>query len=191
MLPSHPRQSVRRSQETWWIITRNIMIFDKQKHITAKSCYKSSEEGYKLTVPPICFVYKVIQGNMSVTTQIRNACTFALELIYHQYSWHLTLEENRGYKILIMLTIALQWRHNERNCVSNHQPRDCLLNRADQRKQQSSASLAFVRIIHLWPVNYSHKEPVTRKLFPLDEVIMALREVYPSSARTTRLRLTH
>ena len=37
----------------------------------------------------------------------------------------------------------LLWRHNGR--VSNHQPHDCLLNRysdADQRKHQSSASLA-------------------------------------------------
>ena len=37
---------------------------------------------------------------------------------------------------------------------------------ADQRKHQSSASLAFVRRIH------RHKEPVTRKMFPFDDVIM-------------------
>ena len=36
---------------------------------------------------------------------------------------------------------------------------------ADQRKHQSSASLAFVRGIHRWPVNFSHKGPVTRKCF--------------------------
>ena len=34
----------------------------------------------------------------------------------------------------------------------------------DQRKQQSSASLAFVRGIHRWPVNSPHKGPVTRKM---------------------------
>ena len=27
------------------------------------------------------------------------------------------------------LTTTLQWRHNERNGVSNHQPQHCLLNR--------------------------------------------------------------
>ena len=32
---------------------------------------------------------------------------------------------------------------------------------ADQRKHQSSASLAFVRGIHRWPVNSPHKRPVT------------------------------
>ena len=43
---------------------------------------------------------------------------------------------------------------------------------ADQRKHQSSASLAFVRRIHRGPVNSPHKRPVTRKMFPFDDVIM-------------------
>ena len=43
---------------------------------------------------------------------------------------------------------------------------------ADQRKYQSSASLAFVMGIHRWPVNSPHKGPVTRKMFPFDDVIM-------------------
>ena len=43
---------------------------------------------------------------------------------------------------------------------------------ADQEKYQSSASLAFVWGIHRWPVNSSHKWPVTRNMFPFDDVIM-------------------
>ena len=50
---------------------------------------------------------------------------------------------------------ALHWRHNEPYGVSNHQPHHCLFRRrstvysdADQRKLQSSASLAFVWGIH-------------------------------------------
>ena len=43
---------------------------------------------------------------------------------------------------------------------------------ADQRKHQSSASLTFVRRIHRGPVNSPHKRPVTRKMFPFDDVIM-------------------
>ena len=42
----------------------------------------------------------------------------------------------------------------------------------DQRKHQSSASLAFVRGIHRGPVNSPNKWPVTRKMFPFDDVIM-------------------
>ena len=44
---------------------------------------------------------------------------------------------------------------------------------ADQRKHQSSASLAFVQGIHRWPVNSPPKRPVTRKMFPFDDVIVA------------------
>ena len=51
---------------------------------------------------------------------------------------------------------------------------------ADQRKHQSSASLAFVRGIHRWPVNSSHKGPVTQKMFPSDDAIMTgtVKQIY-------------
>ena len=47
---------------------------------------------------------------------------------------------------------------------------------ADQRNYQSSASLAFVWGIHRGPVNSPHKWPVTRKMFPFDDVIMRWHE---------------
>ena len=43
---------------------------------------------------------------------------------------------------------------------------------ADQRKNQSSASLAFVRGIHRRPVNSPHKCPVMRWMIPFDNGIM-------------------
>ena len=46
---------------------------------------------------------------------------------------------------------------------------------ADQRKHQSSTSLAFERVIHREPVNSPHKWPVTQKMFPYDDVIMVGR----------------
>ena len=51
---------------------------------------------------------------------------------------------------------------------------------ADQRKHQSSASLAFVRGIHRGPVNSPHKWPITRKMFPFDDVIMEYPNVRAS-----------
>ena len=47
----------------------------------------------------------------------------------------------------------------------------------DERKHQSSASLAFVRGIHRWPVNSPHKWPVLRKMFPFDDVIRGTVEL--------------
>ena len=52
---------------------------------------------------------------------------------------------------------------------------------ADQRQHQSCASLAFVRGIHRWSV----LGPVTRKMFPFDDVIMS--QFYALSFRITSL----
>ena len=46
---------------------------------------------------------------------------------------------------------------------------------ADKEKHQASGSLAVERGIHRWPVDSPHKGPVTRKMFPFDDVIMLLR----------------
>ena len=53
---------------------------------------------------------------------------------------------------------------------------------ADQRKHQSSVSLAFVRGIHRWPVNSPQKGPVTRKMFPFDDVIMDAKNSFKQFA---------
>ena len=69
----------------------------------------------------------------------------------------------------------LQWRHNETMAsqfVSVSIICSPVCSDADQRQHQSSASLAFVRGIHRGPVNSPHKWPVTRKMFPFDDVIM-------------------
>ena len=72
----------------------------------------------------------------------------------------------------------LHWRHNDHDGVSNHQHHGCLLNRLFRRRskktKKSSASLAFVWGIHRDRWVSPHKGPVTRKMFPFDDVIMAI-----------------
>ena len=69
-----------------------------------------------------------------------------------------------------------QWRHNGRDGVSNCRPLHCLLNhlfrRRSNKRHQSSASLAFCAGNSPMTVNYPHKGPVTRKMFPFDDVIV-------------------
>ena len=48
---------------------------------------------------------------------------------------------------------------------------------ANQRKHQSTVSLAFVRGIHRWPVNSPHKGPVTRKMSPFHDVTCGSRKL--------------
>ena len=69
---------------------------------------------------------------------------------------------------------SLQWCHNERNGVSNHRRLAYLLISfwgVNQRKHQRSASLAFVRGIHRWPVESPLKGPVTRKMLPFHVIV--------------------
>ena len=47
---------------------------------------------------------------------------------------------------------------------------------ADQKEHQSSVSMAVVMGIHQWQVDTPHKRPVTRKMFPFDDVIMKLSD---------------
>ena len=75
----------------------------------------------------------------------------------------------------LKINITLQWRHNGRESVSNHQPHECLLNRLFRRRSKKTSKLrvtGFVRGIHRGPVNSPHKWPVTRKMFPYDDVII-------------------
>ena len=56
--------------------------------------------------------------------------------------------------------IALHWRHNGRDGVSNHQPRFCLFRRRSKKTTK-------LRAIGLCPVHFQRKGPVTRKYFHL------------------------
>ena len=66
----------------------------------------------------------------------------------------------------------LRWRHNGCDITSLTIVYSTIYSDADQSKHQSSASLAFVWGIHRGPVNSPHEWPVTRKIFPFDDVIM-------------------
>ena len=48
---------------------------------------------------------------------------------------------------------------------------------ADQRKHQSSPSLAFVPGIHRGPVNSPHNWPFARKMFPFDDTLMDIPQM--------------
>ena len=70
---------------------------------------------------------------------------------------------------------SLQWRHNWWDSVWNHQPHEGLLNSLFRRRSKKTSklrALAFVWGIHRGQVNSPHKWPVTRKLFPFDDVFM-------------------
>ena len=76
---------------------------------------------------------------------------------------------------IINSIFTLLWRHNDHDCVSNHQPRGCLLNRLFRRRSKKTSKLRVTGLCvgnSPGPVNSPHKGPVTRKMFPFDDVIM-------------------
>ena len=72
---------------------------------------------------------------------------------------------------------ALQWHHNDPDGVSNHEPHGCLLNRSFRRRSKKTSKLRVTGLCagnSPGPVNSPHKGPVTRKMFPFDDVIMGI-----------------
>ena len=91
---------------------------------------------------------------------------------YPSILWNQTYQH---YGDVIMRTVASQITSFSVVCST-------VFTGTHQTKHLSSASLAFVRGIHRWPVNSPHKGPVTRKMFPFDDVII----IYVNSNRSSR-----
>ena len=73
------------------------------------------------------------------------------------------------------VSVALRWLHNDYDGVSNHQAHHCLLNRLFRRRSRKTSKLRVTGLCvgkSPGPVNSPHKGPVTRKMFPFDDVIM-------------------
>ena len=109
----------------------------------------------------------------------------------HQYNHNQDnrdFDEDNLYKMmhLIFYTLMpntteyhypLHWRHNDHDGVSNRQPHSCLLNRLFRRRSKKTSKFRVTGLCagnSPGPVNSPHKGPVTRKMFPFDDVIMGI-----------------
>ena len=107
---------------------------------------------------PICRTFLTMNIHRNGNEKFRNdtCLTFAHTAFYNRVN---------HYSDVIMCVIMSQ-------ITSRTLVYSTVYSGADRRKHQSSASLAFVRGIHRWPVHSPHKWPVTRKMFRFDDVIM-------------------
>ena len=83
------------------------------------------------------------------------------------------------YSDVIMNAIALQIIGVSIVCSS-------VFFRRRSKKHQSSALLAFVSGIHQWPMDSPHRGPVTRKMFPFDDIIMIISDAPPGNIALKR-----
>ena len=83
---------------------------------------------------------------------------------------------HRAYFLCVLhVNITLHWRHNDQDDVSNHHPHGCLLNRLFRRRSKKTSKLRVTGLCagnSPGSVNSPHKGPVTRKIFPFDDIIV-------------------
>ena len=111
--------------------------------------------------------------------RLTTGTSFSCASIYYHYSWKV-IKQTTLTTVEVMNAVKrqspLHWRHNDHDGVSNHQPHGCLLNRLFRRRSKKTSKL---RVTGLCvgnsprPVNSPHNGPVTRKMFPFDDVIMS------------------
>ena len=134
-----------------------------------------------------------LTGDESTLGRVMAECHQALNHYFEKY-WPCALVPNiikmlQWIKCFTITTptitsykhITLLWRHNERDGVSNHQPHGCLLSCLFRCRSRKTAKLRVTGLsegIHRWPVNSPHKGPVTRTMFPFDDVIIKTGSAY-------------
>ena len=110
-----------------------------------------------------CFIYSILRNVAGLDIRCQDWCYVCVQP--ESPGWHALFAIKSHYNDVIMGAIASQ-------ITGLASVYSAVKLGADQRKHQSSASLAFVRGIHRRPVNSPRKGPVTRKKFPFDDVIM-------------------
>ena len=130
-----------------------------------------------------------------------------MNLEWHSLAkWTRPLQEQHIFRLLLLWwsfglgpwreNLSLQCRHDERNGVPNHQLHDCLLKRLIRRRSKKTSKL---RVTGLCEGNsvvtgeFLHKEPVTQRMFPFDDVIIidVTTTIWDEEGSWTVLSLSH
>ena len=156
-------------------VTDKMLLWWVYACILVSRCLHESricEVKYKLT-----FTYMlnmvVMQGHFHVLWERECIYIYSYIYIYFVNDSYITFDRNRAvshlahYCNVIVVAMASQ-------ITSFANVYSIVYSGADQRKHQSSTLLVFVRGIHRWQVDSTHKGPVTQKMFPFDDVIMVV-----------------
>ena len=118
----------------------------------------------RLSFMPTCSVTSDNKNNVMTTGGLDVPLDKNMDLLCFVLSW---------VYCQFFITVTSKWaRWHLKSLASQLFTQPFIYSGSDQRKHQSSASLAFVQGIHRWPVNSLHKWPVMRKMFPFDDVFM-------------------
>ena len=152
-----------------WIQTQLFLIKGVHLKISSEK-YRSFCLGFTALTHCALMTVVINLGN-DLLTLLRQAISNVAQKYPKEYPYlwfHHNVFTNIHYSDVTMGAIASQ-------IISLTVVYSTVYSGADQRKYRSSVSLAFVRGIYRWPVNPPHKWPVTRKMFPFDDVIMSVQ----------------
>ena len=141
------------------------------------SIIASQERSYLLWVSSAVTIYSVDNGDVTSEhcgvscVNMYLGLSYGMTIILHEVTAGvIPLRPKRNLVCSLIVRHSLQWRHNEHDGVSNQQPHDCLLNRLFRRRSTKTSKLRICAVTGEFP---THKEPVTRKMFPFDDGIMS------------------
>ena len=156
---------------------------------------KGSKKPIGVYGPRVCYAQQNLYLNKTTwgaEGDFRNLCNIIIINVTisssHFTVWTLLMLESCCGKQIHFPIFPLQWRHNgamASQITSLTILYSTVYSSANQRKHQSAASLVFVRGTHQWTVNSSYKWPVTRKMFPFDDV--SKHKIYRPSRRNTMI----
>ena len=106
------------------------------------------------------------------TESLKEPCAYFVRYAVYRNHPCITCAQSGHHSVVIMGRMAFQ-------ITSLTNVYSTVYSGPDQRKHQSSASLAFVGRIHRWPVNSPHKGPVTRKCFHLITSSLLIMTLFP------------
>ena len=117
--------------------------------------------------------YDVIAMPLSVFQLLYLHCMICYICMFCSYVFYRKCLYRRG-----VTKGPLHWRHNELDGVSDHQPHDCLLTCLFRHRSNKTSK---IRVTGLCEGNspgtgeFPAQKPITRKMFPFDDVIMNKR----------------
>ena len=127
---------------------------------------------------PLCG--RIHQSSVNSPHQWREVLMFSLicawinARVNNRWAGDLTCHRTH-YDVMVMTLTSY-----DHDGVSNHQPQGCLLNRLFRRRSRKTSKLRVTGLCvenSPGPVNSLHKGPVTRKMFPFDDVIMCTNKI--------------
>ena len=92
----------------------------------------------RMNINPICFYFLILQ---TFSSDAKYKGNVAVSTLWGRRGFHENMHDKKP---------TLQWCHNECDCISNHQPHDCLLNRLFRRRSRITSKL---RVTGLWARN--------------------------------------